>query len=211
MENADILNLSTYSSLITDPLNNFVENLCRHFPDIIILHFGINEAAPRFLPRFIWRLIYDDKNKYALVPPLKSLVLFLRNVFNLITYIYLKIVGGKDRGWISTDKFEYIYSQLIGRIEKELKSKTIIINIGSPNKSLEKALPWIKENIERLNSIMAKIAHRSESVFLIDAHRMCVDYGIDRIRPDGVHFNSEGHYLLAKEIFSLIQQISNTL
>jgi lysophospholipase L1-like esterase len=143
------------------------------------------------------------------MPFSKSLIKVLRKFFSLITFLYLKVVGGKDRGWVSYRKFEYVYSQLVARIEKELKSQIIIINIGLPNKGLEKTLPGIEENIRMFNSIMGKITQRNKSVFLIDVYRMCEDYGLDKIRPDGVHFSSDGHRLLAKEISSLIHQISN--
>jgi lysophospholipase L1-like esterase len=209
LKNAQIFNLSSGSSLVTDLLNSFDKNLNRYFPDIVILHFGINEAAPRLLPRFIWNLIYADKNKYTLMSFSKSLIKFLRKFFSLITFLYLKSVGGKDKGWVSCRKFEYVYSQLISRIEKELKSTIIIINIGFQNKKLEKTLPGIVDNIKMFNDIMAKIARRSESVFLVDVYEMCKKFGMDRIRPDGVHFSSEGHRFLANEIVALIQRISN--
>jgi lysophospholipase L1-like esterase len=198
---AEVMNKAFGSSEVKNVLIEFDKYVHSYFPDIIILHFGVNEAAPRMLPRPLWFFIFADKNEPVYGPLTMSFFILLRKIFGKLTTFYSLISGG--RGWVNVKDFKYVYSQLLNKIDKELKSKIIIINIGPVTEKKEKDLPGFNRKVAEFNAAINELA-KERSVDLVDIYNLCNRLGVDRIRPDGVHFSPEGHKLVANEIMKNI-------
>jgi len=181
---------------ILDALGEYDELVTLRKAEILILHVGLVDCAPRvFTPEsrhFISKLPW-----YVRAPILK-LIKIARPYF----------IEGKDLiQWVPPDKFRAACADLIARAKKDHLRSIIFIDILSPDDAVESRSPGFRKCVDEHNAILHALdsgdgfVHVVRMNPLINAHG-----GIGALSVDGMHLNDEGHRLLTEELAQLISQ-----
>jgi predicted exporter len=113
-------------------------------------------------------------------------------------------VAGRWRGTPSRmhpERFERELSRLVGLARKELRALVLVLNVNPTTDRLEHFLPTVKERTARFSDVIAHVAATGDDgVRLVDTRSMVEELGCDKVLPDGIHFNVEGHRRVAEMI-----------
>ncbi len=157
-------------------------------PDIVIVHLGIVDCAPRLFYRKE-KILFSYINK--IVPIIK---IMSKHRFFLTKYL--------PKVYVNQSEYEKNILKIIHFLE-ERDIKIILVGITSTNlKNSEKSFSY-DENIKRYNSILEKIVEDKKKIDFIDMYQ----YGEDILLEDGHHLNANGSELLATEIAKIIKDI----
>ncbi len=192
----EVINLAQGSTVITDMKDwQYIDILKRHNPDVVILNYGINEAAPRLISLDFWRWLFRSKNRG-----------WFRNMF--AKYIYkwapFLIRTLKLKGWVSADKFVQQLKALLVQADKESKSKVIVLNVGPANDHFMKMLPGVETYIPQYNDAIGRALTGQDHAVLLDIFEQVELHGIEKIQPDGCHFSALGHKIICEKILKII-------
>lgn len=188
---SEVANLAYRSRMVTHETDiGFTASLARIDPDVAILHYGVNEAAPRALPYSMWMWLYGPQRcsrikRYAACR-LLPLLAFVTRAFHM-------------SGWVDPVTFGKHLSSLIRHCRKESAAVVFVVNIGPPNERFIRMLPGIDAACVRYNSVIAECAS-AEGAFLLDAYSLIDRAGLDKAQPDGAHLSADGHQLLFEEL-----------
>ncbi|HNX22897.1 MAG TPA: SGNH/GDSL hydrolase family protein [Spirochaetota bacterium] len=163
-----------------------------YMPDRIIIQMGLAECAPRLFKKngFEQKFI----NKYL---PAK-----IRND-------YIKAVKerrGRNPEFtdVPPEQFRNNIFNFAGRC-RALNVKLAIIKILRPTDIFLKKSPFVKQNIDRSNSIFEEVAANFNNVELIDPINPELD--INTLCLDELHVNSEGHKLYFKAVENYFKKV----
>lgn len=154
-------------------------------PDRIILQLGLAESSPRLFRKnsFEYRFI----NKF---------------LSNNLRNRYINIIKKKRgrRPEITDVSPEQFRSNIFNYAERcrSQNVKLIIFKLLRPTDIFVKKSPFIKQNIDRSNSIFEEAASVFNNITLIDP--ISPDLDINSLSLDELHVNSQGHKLFFKSI-----------
>lgn len=156
-----------------------------YMPDRVIIQMGLAESAPRLFKKngFEQRFI----NSYL---PAK-----IRDDY--VKYIKEKRGRNPEFTDVSPEQFRSNIFNFADRCKK-LDVKLVIFKLLRPTDIFIKKSPFIKQNIDRSNSIIEEAAMNFDNITLIDPIK--TDLDINSLCFDELHVNSEGHKLFFKAI-----------
>lgn len=165
-------------------------------PDLIIFNIGVVDASTREIPLWFANCLKNNENKY------------IGTIFNSIHhYIFRRynsffVKMRRYKTWIDQDEFEATLYQLSNMIKKETNASLAFIGINNGNQRVEDKIPGSKNNYIIYNRIIEKVANTFGS-FFIDVQ----DLTSEQHFPDGIHYNIEGHKVIAARIKKILLQI----
>jgi hypothetical protein len=162
--------------------------------DVLIIHCGIVDCAPRPVPRWL-------RNRIARLPGALR-----RRTIDFLHQHRAQILE-RSGGWrhIDPQLFRSIYKRWMEHAVERF-SRVYIINIAPTNDLTEKHSPGFTQSIAQYNEIISDIvsALSAENLFLIDVHKIInekrqeID---DYIVPDdGHHITALSHRIYCREI-----------
>ncbi len=165
----------------------------RTFPDIYILNFGVVDASTREVPKWFFNL-YNSSGQYWYNR-------FARLIYNRgikkirkpLVYLRLK------RSWVGKRSFSRLYELMVERLLKETNAILIGLPVNVANDRVEKALPGSRKNHRSYNQVMRKLLDRDRCFYL-----ELSDINSNVHYPDGVHFSTEGHKIVAEKIIQYL-------
>ena len=194
-----INNLSNGASTI----NEFyvkIDELIRTFPDFYIVNIGVVDASTREIPLWFYRIANSKRRN--LLTTLSDAV--YRNF--IIKHRSLFVNLRFKRSWISKSVYKKYFDSLIHSLVKETNSQIIILPINIGNERIERELPGSQENHIAYNKVMEEIAQKYNQSF-VDLS----DLQSEQHYPDGVHYSTEGHEIVADRIAKIIiDKINNS-
>lgn len=198
-----LMNYASRSRIIShENVLDYVGNLQKANPDYVILHYGINEAAPRLWPYRIWMLLHKPKWYRG------RMFMYFNSKLVKIESLLMKIF--KSKGWVTEKKFEKLYRALIETAVSETKSKIITISICEPNDHYIKVLPNIEKQISEYNAIIEKVSMELSAVF-INLQNISSQIPKRHVAPDGAHLSGLGHQIVGEEILNIILRINDEI
>lgn len=187
-------NIAKQRNHLKDILSN-LDSYVQTFPDFYILNIGIVEATTRDIPLWLSD-IKDLQEKQFKVT--SRLVNFLYNeLIKQHRSFFVKIRG--KRSWYSKKAFEKYYDLLISRLKKETNAKLILLQINGPSKRLESLAPGTNKNIIEFNKRINTLGNIHHIPVITTEHLV-----EEVIFPDGVHYSTEGHKIIAEKIIKYI-------
>lgn len=187
-----INNLSKGASTINEFYFKYDE-LIRTFPDFYILNLGVVDASTRDVPLWFNKIVNSKR---------KNLIIFLANALynNLIKKHRSLFVNLRfKKSWISKSSYKKYFDSLVHLLLKETNSQIIILPINIGNERIERELPGTQENHIAYNKVMKEIAQKHNQSF-VDLS----DLKSEQHYPDGVHYSTEGHKIVADRIVKII-------
>jgi len=169
------------------------------FPKYFIINLGCVDAPTREIPLWYSDIIFRRKNQ---------------NLFRPFNWFYLKVIKnffrkplvwlrGK-RSWVSKKKFSKHVKIMLDTLLKETSAEIIVLGINSGNQRIEDNLPGTLENYLKYNEMLQQQCERS-FVHFIDVS----DLKSETHFPDGIHYNSKGHQIIATRLFEKISELEN--
>jgi len=189
---AAVVNLALRSNMVNQDDLRFTCDIQRHDPDVVVLHYGVNECAPRVLPRPIWMWLHGFADQGWLRRRLGSWLMPME-------VLLMRLVS--CGGWLSAAKFERCLRFKIASVRKEAACRVLVVNIGPPNERYRRMLPGIERQVLRFNEVIARVAAESGAL-LMDVQGMVTAGGLEQLQPDGCHLSAEGH----RQLFEMIKR-----
>lgn len=189
-EGIQIENISTGASTIQNHLEN-IDEIINKSSDIYIINLGVVDSTIREVPLWFYRIA---TKKYGNL--LNKLLFLIYHNFISKLRPFFSLLRGK-RSWISKKRFRFLFSDFLDQIFKECNAKILVLSINIANDRIEKQLPGTRNNQKAFNEIL-KIETIKRNHIFVDLS----DLKPETHYPDGVHFNTAGHKLVAERILS---------
>ena len=158
-------------------------------PDVVVIHVGIVDCAPRvFLRR--------ERQFVESLRPAKLRDAVLRFVHNH----RIGIVNFRRKVYVPPDRFKALVAQVIQKAKESDLRSLVFINIITPPVEMDKRSPGFIDNVRIYNEILESSV-KSPGVHLIDLNKIVEENGgSKKLTVDGIHINEQGHVMLAQEI-----------
>jgi acyl-CoA thioesterase-1 len=158
-------------------------------PEIVVVHVGIVDCAPRIFLRRERQFVENLRPAF-----LRESI--LRNAHRHRP----RIVNFRKKVYVPADRFNALVGQVVAKAKQSKLRSLIMVNIITPPAEMEARSPGFISNVGIYNEILR--AHASANgVHLIDMDRMIkAADGVEKLTVDGIHINEIGHEMLAKEI-----------
>jgi len=182
---------------VLDEWNELVE---LRKPQIVIVHVGIVDCAPRvFLRR---EASFVANIRFA----------WLRERIFRFTHDHRrKIVQFRRKVYVPLPRFERLVQQVVQKARATGVQSLVFINIIAPPDSVEERSPGFQSNVIAYNQVFQEQT-KHDFVSLIDLNRMVHDEGgSDTLSVDGIHLNERGHTLLAQRLAEQVLSASSVL
>jgi len=162
-------------------------------PDILIVHVGVVDCAPRVFLR----------REHAFVEGLRFNWLRER-ILKLAHDHRRRIVEARKRVYVPVPRFERLVEEVVRRAERDHVRLLLFINIISPPDSVEERSPGFQKNVEIYNQVLSKQT-KHPHIRLLDLNRIIqTEGGTAELTVDGIHLNERGHLLLLRELEKLV-------
>jgi lysophospholipase L1-like esterase len=196
---ASVIISAEHGTVITEGLRSLERNALRHFPDVVIINYGIVDCTPRLFAKW-WVNYVKMRSPWPIEDTLK---VFFRKITSGLSNGYLRIIKG--RSWVPISVFRKALCMMLDNIRRETMARIILVNIPPSTPKRDSAIKGLDEEIVRYNSAIEDIA-RLKGAFVIDAYRITQKWGVTEILPEGFHYNARGHALIAEEIVKRLDQ-----
>ncbi|MBI2067929.1 MAG: hypothetical protein HYT77_07955 [Deltaproteobacteria bacterium] len=197
-----IIHAGKQGAMVSDVYRYLEDEAIRHFPDYVILHFGIVESSCRAQPRWLQGFLsLNDWQNNITGQEFNSgcARLFkaaLRKAYRQLVENFLYTAGLSWR-WLSPKDFRSIYLDVIQRLLRQTSVRKIqLIGITPVTEGLERRLPGTRASTKVYNAIMEEISRKIPNTLYIDVDTP--EFSSHTI--DGIHFTPAGHKLLADKI-----------
>lgn len=174
-------------------LDDWNEEIELKKPDILVVHVGIVDCAPRVFLR----------REHAFVAGLR--VRWLRERILKFAHDHRRrIVSARRKVYVPLPRFEKLVDEVVVRAKRDHVRLLIFINILSPPDTVEERSPGFQRNVGLYNNVLSRQTHHSH-VRLIDLNDIVQSKaGADSLTVDGIHLNEQGHRLLLMELEKLV-------
>lgn len=201
-----VTNSGTWMSRINEHLPRYETDIRNHFPDVLVINFGMLEAQPAVLPlRLARHVLTWERSSRPLalryrehvVPPLwRGLRRFQR---------WASAHDGGRTHRLGPQRFATDVRRLVDLVRKDCGALVLVLDIDPAGERVEHWLPTTGERVRSYNRILAEVtASYDEHVRLVRAGAAISDPATEL--PDGLHRSSAAHgvtaRLLADEIRS---------
>jgi acyl-CoA thioesterase I len=183
---------------ILDVARDWFELVTLKSPEIVILHIGIADCAPRLL-------LQKEHEFVDRIRPIKLRNKFLdylsENRRRLITLF-------PNRVYVPFAIFKERFNKIIKLAETNGVKRLIVINILRPTDELEFKSPGFKKNVDLYNAFLYQSSIDRPMISFVDLDKVITENGgVEALTTDGIHINPQGHALLAGHLQTLIMEI----
>ena len=166
-------------------------------PEYVILNVGAVDAPNRDIPLWFSDVLHR-----------KRCIMFYR-LFNALNHYVIKkslrrtlVVLRGRRSWTKKSQFKKDVVDLIRCVQRDSRSKLIVLGVNAGNQRIERQLPGTMEKYSEYNQILSSIVQNEGGDF-VEVSDLTDDYF-----PDGVHYNLEGHQIIAKRLLNEISEFT---
>ncbi|MEY2423471.1 MAG: hypothetical protein QOI95_3538 [Acidimicrobiaceae bacterium] len=178
-------------------------------PDVVVVNFGWIECQPKVFPTAVlrWTTTYR--------PRLNPRTIGLRRrAARKVGTAYKRITPWVAARWhrlpsrMPEERFAAELERYIRTVRRELHSLVIVLNVNPTSERIEAVLPMANERAARFSGIVERVAGSFDDpeVQVLDTRSLVLDKGTDAVLPDGIHFNVEGHRLVASQLADLVER-----
>lgn len=171
--------------------DNLSEDITCLEPDILIIHLGIVDCAPRLFSKTEQRII-------NVLPPVlrKPIIDFASRHRYLITRLFRKV-------YVDRAAFRANIERLVDAAA-DAGAVPIVVSIADTNESNKQRSYNLENNIRDYNEVLSEIAKR-HGIGLVDVN---APDSADRLLPDGIHLTVNGNCLLAQSLRAAVLKIA---
>jgi acyl-CoA thioesterase-1 len=161
-------------------------------PDLVIIHVGIVDCAPRIFLRRERQFVENIRWTWL-----------RKRILSFVHKHRARLIRMRPRVYVPLERFQPLVDEVIAKA-RELQTKLVFINILEPPDAVETRSPGFQQNVQRYNQLLESRVD-DETVRLIDLNGMIAQKGgAAKMTVDGIHLNREAHAMLARELERLI-------
>lgn len=178
------------SRTIEAVLDEWFELVQLRSPDVVVLHVGIVDCAPRiFLQR--------ERAFVERMRPARLRIRFL----DFVHRHRRRIVRMRPRVYVPLEKFRRSVEEVVRRAAAARVRSLVFVNIIAPPEAMEDRSPGFLRNVEDYNRVLGESAAVEPWIHLLDLDGLVrAGGGPEKLTVDGIHINEEGHRILALEL-----------
>ena len=178
------MRLRTVEAVLTD----WHEQVALRTADVVIVHVGIVDCAPRVFLRRENRFL-SNRPKWIRDPILK------------FTHNHRRwIIQNRPRVYVPLARFQRHVEEVNEKAKQSNLLSLVYVNIVAPPDAMEYRSPGFQRNVELYNEVLERQSTQPR-VTLVDLNRLISEQGgSDAFTIDGVHLNEAGHQILAKAL-----------
>lgn len=182
-----ISNLSLSRLLTVEVIDN-KSHYINNDQDITIINLGCVDAPTREIPLWFSDIIFKRKGRllYPIFDPI------YQQVVARFRPVLVRLRGYKP--WVTKRKFSANVKEILSSLKG--KGKVVVLGINRGNQRIENQLPKTLNRYIEYNEELKSICKDHKVSFISTFDLMSDEYF-----PDGVHYNKEGHKLIAERIF----------
>lgn len=165
---------------------NILDDVVYLKPNILIIHLGIVDCAPRLFSKFERKLL-------SLLP--KIIRIPIINFFSKRRAFFTKI---RQISYVNLKSYESNLEKLINR-SKKIVEKIIIIKIKNTTNENDSRSFNFNKKIDKYNNVLDKLSKKYDGIFLIDPNNF-----EDGLLNDGIHINKNMHKYIASEVQKIL-------
>jgi len=184
-----LVNNLSFGRATTDEVVILKDSYIRTYPEFFVINLGCVDAPSREIPLWFSDLLYGRRKMFG-----SSILKFIFRAFisknrSLFTNLRFR------KSWISKRKFLDNVNLLTNYIQRNTNAKIIVLGINNGSERIERKLPgtiakYIDYNLALKDLIIKK------NISFIDVS----DLSNQLHFPDGVHYNAEGHKIIANRL-----------
>lgn len=167
---------------------NILDDIVFLKPNIVIIHLGIVDCAPR---------LFNQKEQWIL-SKLKWINKYIIKFFSKNRYFFTKV---NQKVYVSKKDFYKYTSKLIQELKKNDVEKILILNICDTNLENKKKSYGFQQNIQEYNEVLNSLSEE-KNVYLLDINSMIQK---NMLLEDGIHISTEGHNIAYLELIKRIK------
>ncbi len=201
-----LTNRSRWFDQIDAAFQRIEPDVVAYVPDVVVLNFGWVECQPKLFPTAV--LVYLTTYRPNLDPRTFRL---RRAAVRRGARLYKKLTPWAATRWklpsrMSPKHFEIELERYIRVVRRELRSLVVVLNVNPPTQRIEDVLPGVTARSQIFSTIIERVVSSfdDDQVQLLDTRTLVLDKGSDAVLPDGIHFNVEGHRLVAAQLADLV-------
>lgn len=188
-------------------LRRYEESLRAHAPDVVIVHYGINEAQPWLAP--VWLIAHLMSNRRATTRSARWYRAHVTPPAWRALRRYRRWAAPRVglRTWQTTpDRFAASMRSLIHGLRYELRPLVLVIDLAPPTAILERALPGMHARHAVIQRALAEVVSgfADPDVRLVRLSDLVGELGEHAALPDGIHLHPQAHRrlgeVLAREV-----------
>ena len=185
---------------IENVLEDWYELVELRKPDVVVVHVGIVDCAPRVFLR-------HERDRMERFRPARVRI----KILDFAHKHRKQIVQLRKVVYVPREKFAQGVNEVVERATNSGVKSLVFIDIISPPDEMEERSPGFQKNVETYNQILSGTASSAGVKLLALNDLVKANGGTSKLTVDGIHLSSEGHQLLAHElemhIRSLMEQM----
>lgn len=207
---AETTHQGQWFDLISDYRRRYEHGLRNHFPDVLVLNYGMGECQPNFLPTWAarhfasWDITTHPIGLWYRRRVAPRLWKVLRN------YQRFAAARTANHSWrLSPGRFAREMQRVIELAREETGCLVLVLDCDPPGERFTHWVPGMWQRWERYQEVLRRLVEQFDDpeVRLVPASRTILDeIGFEAGLPDGIHRTAAAHVrtaeLLAEEIMA---------
>lgn len=178
----------------------FVQVERMDFPDVLIVHYGLNECRPPVVPWMTLKHLHKT-NKGLWQPARTYRRLVTPHVWRMIRrYQTFASARVGQRTWrMSPTRFRLELARLI-ELARQERMLVLVADVNPPGRRIGELIPGLVERCQRYRGLVADVVSGCEDddVRLVPVSAIVEELGVDEGLPDSLHLSATGHQRLAE-------------
>lgn len=182
-------------------LRGYDERIRRHSPDVLVLHYGLNESQPWLVPIWLLRHLLREHTttrpvgiwyRRAVAAPLWRSVRAWRRVA-------ARLVG--THTWqVTPARFAGTVERIVRAVRRQLRPLVLVLDVNPPGARLEHFLPGQAARHAVVQRTLADVVASFDDpeVRLVPVSQVVAALGHDVAVPDDIHYSAVGHAKVAE-------------
>ena len=199
---AEVHHAGQWYGTIRDLRRDYERSIRAHFPDVLVLNYGLNECQPNVPPLWFVRHVYSwNRSTHPLARAYRRRLLEP-------AWRGARGIQRPASSWaphrISPKRFTLEMQQVITMTRAETAAFVVLVEIDPPGPRLEHWWPGLTGRVKRYNGLLHELA--GEGVVVADTARQVTPDNLEATLPDGIHRSPLGHRLIAEAVCKEVQQ-----
>ncbi len=194
---ADIRHSGQWFDLVSDLRARYEHGVRNHFPDVLVLNYGMGECQPNVVPTWLARHLQSWDRSSA------AAALAYRTEVADRAWAGLRSVQRATAGWptyrLAPARYARELRKVITMARDETRCLVLLLDLDPPGPRWEHWVPGMagrRELFQRVqDQLVRDLADPDVRTVRVAGH--VAEYGFDAVLPDGIHRSPLGHRLTA--------------
>lgn len=205
---AHVANHSKWLGSVRDAVRDWPNAVWASWPDLVVVHHGLNEARSLLIPPFVHRVVWSlDRSDR---PVADRLVGRLRDNWSRLARAAEHWDGHAVPGHMSVARFANQLNRVVSQTVVHTNAVCVLIDIHPVNEYLRLLGGAYEYRRARLQVELERVSRQNDRVGVVSLEEVQDQLGGSKAAfPDGIHLSPQAHSLVAKRITDLYRELHN--